>query len=133
MDSRGWCTLAVRGLGLWMAATFFPTVAWGVVVGIRMAVSTPRTGFPGDEGWRLAESLGSVLVFLLGCWLLIDGKEVIDHFQFVTGRCPRCGYDLIKVRGDKCPECGLPRSRKNREDLAGSEQASNERDGSKPR
>lgn len=112
MDSRGWCTLVVRGLGLWFFAEYLPSVIAGIVQAIQLASGD---GHPGIDGWYLPGYLGSVLVLVLGGWLFLDGKEVIDHFQFVTGRCPRCGYDLIKVKGDKCPECGLPRLRRNRE------------------
>src|SRR5262245_39901973 len=115
MDSRAVCTIVVRGLGLWMIATTFPTVIWGIVQLGQLATASGR-GDPSLSPWRLGASAGTVLIFLLGGWLLIDGKEVIDHFQFVTGRCPRCGYDLIKVKGENCPECGLPRSKRNRYD-----------------
>lgn len=115
MDSRALCTIVVRGLGLWMIATTFPTVFWGIVEVVQLATVSGRNN-PGVDAWHLAGSLGTVLIFLVGGWLLIDGKEVIDHFQFVTGRCPRCGYDLIKVKGENCPECGLPRSKRNRHD-----------------
>ena len=110
MDSRQWCTLVVRGLGLWFFVDSFPTVIGGVLQAIKLATGD---GSPGIDGWYLAGYLGPLLVVLLGGWLFLDGKEVIDHFQFVTGRCPRCGYDLIKVKGDACPECGLERQRRD--------------------
>lgn len=106
MNSRQLCTLVVRAIGLWISLTYLATVVWDIVAIVQ------HYSF-GDQIGReigvaaIASYAAHILVFIAGAWMLIDGKELIDHFQYVTGRCARCGYNLMKVHGAKCPECGL--------------------------
>lgn len=124
MDGRTVSTIVVRALGLWMLAWTAPSLISALVYALQFMVSSDPLG-PYDAWW-VASNIGTGIVFLLGAWLFIDGKEVIDHFHFVVpGRCARCGYDARGVKDTTCPECGapLPKRRHKRVPVTESESA----------
>ncbi|MFN8730246.1 MAG: hypothetical protein ACK5Z4_10350 [Planctomyces sp.] len=41
-------------------------------------------------------------------WLLIPDAPLGDGMR----QCAKCGYSLLEIRGDVCPECGRPRKRR---------------------
>ncbi len=123
MTARQLCTIVVRALGLWLTLTWLPTIWWRVVSLVEYFAtgSVQQLGPSASTFWTTAGWAGELLVFLAGAWMLIDGKELINHFQYVTGRCGRCGYDLMKVAGDKCPECGMEVPERQRRRIASTE------------
>jgi hypothetical protein len=67
-------------------------------------------GFPGSWDWGLVGYLlGSVVQAILGLYLFFGGAWIAD--KAIPGNrpyCPECAYDLTRIAGDRCPECGTP-------------------------
>lgn len=108
MDPRTIATIIVRVFGLYLLTAWWPTIVWALVHLVRAIVGSSDPTIP-DTGWQIAEHLGGALVFLLGVYMVSDGRQLIDHLLFVVpGRCSRCGYDVQSVSSGVCPECGAP-------------------------
>jgi hypothetical protein len=108
MDTRTIATLVVRTFGLYLIADAVPTVVWALV---QMVHATVVSDGPSVSmtGWEITGHVGTGMVFLLGVYMLLDGRHLIDHLLFVVpGRCARCGYDVGSLDTGVCPECGAP-------------------------
>ncbi len=45
---------------------------------------------------------------ILGLYLLLSGRRLVDHAAPLAGGCPGCGYDTRGLKSEACPECGAP-------------------------
>ena len=77
MNSRQLCTIVVRGIGLWLTLTWFPTVVWRVGSVVRHYLGADQVGAEPFDLGTTAFYGADLLVFLIGAWMLIDGKELI--------------------------------------------------------
>ncbi len=109
MDARTLATIVVRVFGLYLICNTGPTCVWALVELVRALVADSAPSPEFSSGWDIAGHLGTGLVFLLGVYMLLDGRQLIDHLLFVVpGRCARCGYDVRSIDSGVCPECGAP-------------------------
>jgi hypothetical protein len=67
--------------------------AGGALFAVGLGVMNPVLGIVATLFWL-------ALVGSLVCVRLADAEDR-------TGRCPACGYDLVGLVGDDCPECGV--------------------------
>ena len=55
----------------------------------------------------LYSSLGWLLLFLLGVYLLLGGRLVTRLLiRPLLANCQSCGYPLTSIKATRCPECG---------------------------
>src|SRR5262245_61134316 len=112
MTPRALCTIAVRFLGLVLAAWSLPTVGrvlhdtfQAFCMGYGLSFLSPFVEYEGDR-----EPLGHIGSFAqlgLGLYLLLEGRWVIGRIvRGLEGTCPRCGYDITGNQSGRCPECG---------------------------
>jgi hypothetical protein len=117
MNERGWFTLMVRGIGLYLLVTglaqLFPTLTNFLRQGMsgpRPAGTAAATGAAAGSPqlvFMLWQSLAPVAIMALGLYLFFAGTWIIDKLcREVVDRCRRCGYDLREAPGGICPECG---------------------------
>jgi hypothetical protein len=114
MNERGWFTLLVRGVGLVFAGKgLYGTL--GLVLFALAQLVSPL--WPGLSSWGPVDnwsylffiSLGPLVCFGLGLYLLFRGDWLVDRFcRETVGRCGRCGYDVTGVAAVDCPECRAP-------------------------
>lgn len=129
MTERGWFTLLVRGVGLWLAAI-------GLMRGVETASnyfvtysqqqafffgSQPQTFWGGTATPTpvvreiVAVAIPSLIPMLVGLYLLFGGGWIVNRLcRSVIGCCQVCGYrvDSLDDLG-RCPECGTqPRDTK---------------------
>ncbi|HVZ93758.1 MAG TPA: hypothetical protein VG797_04545 [Phycisphaerales bacterium] len=81
---------------LWrsMIVCFLPTAFVAVAVGAR------------DMGVFIVPLCVFVFISTAGIYGLASYLYTVDR---PTWRCRKCGYDLRRLRSDRCPECGTPR------------------------
>lgn len=106
MTPRAWVHLFVRLLGLYLGLVYFPSVLDGLFNVVRwMVEENPPHG--NELGWRTAEYIGHTAVCLVGVYMVLDGRVVIELVTPAIGnRCPRCNFAL-SAGSPKCPECGF--------------------------
>jgi hypothetical protein len=57
--------------------------------------------------WESTRLIAAALGMALGLYLFLGGEWIVN--QAIPGNrpyCHECGYDLSKVTGPECPECG---------------------------
>ncbi len=67
------------------------------------------------SAWVLNSSFANPLILAMmmpliaaAMWLLIPDAPLGDGMR----QCAKCGYSLLEIRCDVCPECGRPRKRR---------------------
>ncbi len=101
--------LAVKAIGVLILAQSLPGI---VVMGAALFVGFLTDGLLGvfsfDWTWLLGYQLSYVVSAIIGCYLFLGGKWVVDHVV-PSNRpyCHECAYELTgsPVEG-ACPECG---------------------------
>src|SRR5262245_61382417 len=104
------CTIAVRFLGLLLAAWSLPTVGRAT----HDAVQAFCMGYGLDflspfqmHNNESMEHIGSFAQLGIGLYLFLGGGWVIRRLtRGLDGTCPRCGYDTAGNQSGRCPECG---------------------------
>lgn len=88
-------------LGVLLRSVSFALACAGATLfAVGVGVMNPLVGVAATLGWL-------ALVGSLVCVRLADAEDR-------AGRCPSCGYDLIDLPGDACPECGAHIPEENR-------------------
>jgi len=64
------------------------------------------------KGMLILCSLGVSYLVIERMWrhkLLVAVRQILNERGIAT--CVCCGYDLRQIQSERCPECGVPRSR----------------------
>jgi hypothetical protein len=106
MSEVVWAKLLLRAVGLLLIGLSGPNI----VGTIGMAISSWdqfSTWNAEHVGGYIVSSLGTVMQFAFGVYLLVGGLFVtrlclrgLDHY------CLSCGYDVSTISSAVCPECG---------------------------
>lgn len=73
----------------------------------RPALFGPPTALSLPFGVILPAAIANTLFYAISWFALFTGFELARSFRrHMVGRCVRCGYDLRRVIGKTCPECG---------------------------
>lgn len=106
MPDRSWLGLAIRVVGLLVAATTL-----GSVVSTWMSAWNNwqfNTG-TGMTILELAYPLGYTIEFAVGVLLMAKGDVLAKRWlRGLDARCPTCLYDTRGLTSAVCPECGAP-------------------------
>ena len=104
---RGWFTLLIRAIGLWLTVDASRSVI-GTLFWVADLLSPKAAGARPVDATQVIWTVWGLVTFALGVYLLLGGRRLVDWcLRSVDGICPRCGYDIRNVRDGVCPECGL--------------------------
>lgn len=99
------CRVLVKLLGLSLIAYALPEgvqycMAW---------ILLHRQGAVSGQMWYPMLPYGDMMKVAIGLYLLLYGKSIVNLI-IPSNRpyCGECGYELTRVSGKHCPECGTP-------------------------
>ncbi len=102
--TRRWAVLKVYRVGFgWLGVCCVAVYAW-MALRLHFVVKFDGSGLSGISEYLVAmlALIGIVIAFVIG-WIaaivcVVRWKHPLE--------CERCGYSLVGLTGDKCPECG---------------------------
>jgi hypothetical protein len=106
MADRSWLGLAIRVVGLLVAAT---TLAW-VVSTWAQVWHTKQYATNTSSLLAISYSaIGYTVQFAIGLVLMAKGDVLAKRWlRGLDTRCPTCLYDIRGLKAVVCPECGAP-------------------------
>ena len=111
VSERRLLRVAFRCIGLTALCWYLPHLSHDVAV-LWRSLRFPPVTIPlrAVLEERIIELLPNVVGALLGLYLLLGGRALLDRLAPAgSSRCPECGYDLTGAgHARRCPECGSP-------------------------
>lgn len=104
--------VCARFFGLLMIAASLPVLGQGAARIWKHAILersfdfiSPFIDYGSSED--IYSSLGWLLLFLLGLYLLLGGRLITRLLiRPLLANCQSCGYPLTSIKATRCPECG---------------------------
>lgn len=99
-------------LVLWPVTLILPTLLWSCAFVIRIAdADVYDSNTPTWMHWPVWSFLGAchwplVMLVSVGIYLAMEGRRLHHLGLLRSGVCVRCGYDVLHIPSDRCPECG---------------------------
>ena len=108
MKQFAWFVLAIKAIGVLLIgmslSRLLLPLQW---IGVLLDGEIGNYGGVGQNIAYFTMSLGPLVQFVFGLYLLLGGRRIINRcIRMVDGHCIVCGYDVRGLDAKVCPECG---------------------------
>lgn len=107
MRSKELFRVFVRAIGLWVIASYIPSLLWSISAEVNaVAFAATDAFYFKDWLWTFASNQIPTLVAIgVGVYLLLGGESVVK-LAYGGARCETCGRRRKAEDAAGCPECG---------------------------